>query len=279
MYCPWDVINFCDNARFSTTPFPENYWVNSSGNAVVRKFIRSSENVSLKGEIEALINGEEVEKTIRQDLTYPEMYASADNIWSVLFTTGYLTQKERINSSRFKLVIPNREVRDIFAEQILEMFREDVAKDGEAHAKICSALENKDIPGIEKTLSEYLRKTISIRDAAVRKTLTENFYHGILLAILSIKAGWSVTSNEEAGDGYSDILVRFNNYELAMIIEVKYVDDDDMEAVCKKALRQIEEKNYAQRLYDDGFEHILKYGIAFHLKKCRVMLREESYDQ
>ena len=275
VYCPWDVINFCDYARFSTNPFPKNFWVNSSGNNIIREMAKYTGRADVKGDLESLINGEPVEKTIREDLTYADMYASIDNIWSVLYTTGYLTQKEQINGSRYKLVIPNREVRDIFAEQILDIFREDVAKDGEGHAKICSALEKRDISEIEKSLGEYLRKTISIRDAAVRRTLTENFYHGILLAILSVKAGWSVTSNQEAGDGYSDILVRFNNYELAMIIEVKYADDGDMDAVCKKALRQIEEKNYAQRLYDDGFEHILKYGIAFHLKKCRVMLCEE----
>ena len=274
VYCPWDVINYTDLARFDRKAFPENYWINSSGNSVVRTFIEYSGRADLKSDMEALVNGETVEKTLRQDLTYQEMYASVDNIWSVLFTTGYLTQKKRINSSRFQLAIPNREVRDIFEEQILELFRENVAKDGESHARICNALEKKDISGIEKSLGEYLRKTISIRDTAVRKSLKENFYHGILLAILGVKAGWSVTSNQEAGDGYSDLIVRFDNYELAMIIEVKYADDGNMESVCRKALKQIDEKQYAQRLYEEGFEHILKYGIAFHLKKCRVMVQE-----
>ena len=274
VYCPWDVINYIDTVRFSSNPFPENYWMNSSGNAVVRKLLECSGNAAVKGELEALVNGETVEKTIHQELTYQDMYASIDTIWSVLFTTGYLTQRERIGGTRFRLAIPNREVRDIFAEQILELFREDVGKDGEMHARICEALRTKDIPAAEKLLGEYLRKTISIKDVSVRKSLRENFYHGILLAILSVKAGWNVQSNQESGDGYSDIIVRSDTDGTAMIFELKYADDRNMDAVCKKALKQIEDKQYAERLYDEGYERILNYGIAFYIKKCRVMVQE-----
>lgn len=171
-------------------------------------------------------------------------------------------------------MIPNREIRFIFAEQILELFREDVRKDGQMLGRICGALQEGDVAEAQECLGEHLRKTISIRDSAVRRSLSENFYHGIMLGILRVKEGWSVTSNPEAGDGYADIIVRLNNYEMAMILELKYADDGDMDAVCHKALEQIEEKNYEERLVDDGFERIRKYGIVFYKKKCRVLLRD-----
>lgn len=281
VYCPWDVINYTDVVRLDKKAFPENYWINSSGNHVVRTLIGYIDSADVKGDIEALVNGEAVEKTVRQELTYQDMYASIENIWSVLLTTGYLTQEERISTSRFRLVIPNREVRDIFIEQILELFREDVRRDGQTQTEICDALSAQDTDAVERFLGAYLKKTISIRDTAVRRTLKENFYHGLLLAILSVKAGWSVTSNQEAGDGYSDIQVRFDNYETAMVIEVKYAEDGDMDAVCEKALKQIEDKRYMERLWEEGFAKVLTYGISFHRKRCRVMVKEtggQSHD-
>ena len=271
VYCPWDVINYCDQARGNSQVFPENYWINSSGNQAVRRFIEYASDSSVRSEMESLVNGEVVEKTIRQELTYQEMYVSVDNIWSVLFTTGYLTQKERVSGSCFRLAIPNREVRDIYIEQLLELFRRDVKRDGESVLRFCDALLAGDVPSAERQLTEYLRRTISVRDNAVRDSLKENFYHGILLGILSARADWGITSNQESGDGYSDILVRCGDGETAMVLEIKYAEKEDMDAVCRKALRQIEEKHYAGRLEDEGFEKILKYGIAFYRKKCRIL--------
>ena len=273
VYCPWDVISYCDKLRTSSDHTPENFWLNSSGNYAVRKFITESGNTSLKGEIEDLINGETVEKSIRQDLTYQDMYTSAENIWSVLYTTGYLTQKGR-SGSRLRLAIPNREICNIFSEQILELFKADVRKDGEALQVFCSALENRDIEAAQGCLNDFLKRTISIRDTAVRKSLKENFYHGIMLGILSVKSGWTVTSNQESGDGYSDILIRNAENDLAMVLEIKYADDGDMEATCAKGLQQVWDKNYDARLQEEGFGTILKYGISFRLKKCRIMLAE-----
>ena len=274
VYCPWDVINYCDHAVYDPNAYPENYWINSSNNQIIRRFLRYNDSPTLKSEIETLINGGEVEKTIHQELTYGDMYSSLDNIWSVLFTTGYLTQSERMDARRFRLRIPNEEIRDIFTEQILDLFVENVRRDGTSLGLLCDALKAKDALNVEKYLTDYLRRTISIRDTAVRKSLRENFYHGLLLGILGACEDWGVSSNPEAGDGYSDLIVRLNNYEMAMVIEVKYADDGDMEAVCRRALDQIEEKRYIDPLLDDGFERILKYGIAFYKKRCRVMVRE-----
>ena len=276
VYCPWDVINYCDLARYDTNAFPENYWINTSSNAVIRKFLKYSDSSTVQSEIETLINGGEVEKSIHQELTYADMYSSLDNLWSVLFTTGYLTQTQRLDTRRFCLVIPNEEIRDIFTEQILDLFRENVRRDSALLGRLCDALQTGDAASAQKSLGDYLRRTISIRDTAVRRSLRESFYHGLLLGILSAKENWDVSSNQEAGDGYSDLIVRLNNYELAMIIELKYADDGDMDAVCRRALEQIEEKHYAEGLYDDGFDHILKYGIAFYKKRCRVMVRSEA---
>ena len=275
VYCPWDVISYCRKLQTDSDHSPENYWLNSSGNYAVRKFIESADGTSVKSEIESLINGDAVEKTIRQDLTYRDMYASVDNIWSVLYTTGYLTKQGR-SGSRIQLVIPNREICNIFSEQILELFKEDVKKDGEALEVFCSALQSRDTAGMEKSLRDYLRKTISIRDAAVRKSLRENFYHGILLGILSFKSGWSVMSNQESGRGYSDIQIRDVQNDFAVVIEVKYADDDDLEKTCLQGLAQIEGKRYADKLKAEQYRTILKYGIAFYLKECKVMLAESQ---
>ena len=276
VYCPWDVINYCDTLRWDPEAEPENYWINSSGNSIIRTLIEHSSNASTRDDIEALINGETVEKVIRQDLTYPEIYNSIENIWSVLYTTGYLTLNGRRNGEYFPLIIPNLEVRSIFAGQILTMFRESVKDDKDSLTRLCKEMQEGQVSGIEESLNEYLSRTISIRDTAVRKAMKENFYHGLLVGLLSARDQWAVRSNSEAGEGYSDITVRDRGRRLAMVIEVKYADDGDMDAVCRRALEQIEEKHYAEGLYDDGFDHILKYGIAFYKKGCRVMVRGDT---
>ena len=273
VYCPWDVVNYVRLLRSDPEAEPENYWANSSGNSIVRRLIEYSGNASVQDELERLVNGETIEKVVRQDLTYPEIYNSIDNIWSVLYTTGYLTRQGKSRGNRMRLVIPNMEVRTIFADQILGLFEENVRSDGESMRRFWEAMKEGDVPGIEESLNDYLARTISIRDTAVRNILKENFYHGLLVGILSMKDDWRVNSNSESGDGYSDILVRDRNRRFAMVIEVKYAEDGDVESAARAALRQIGEKRYAEVLQREKFTEIRKYGIAFHLKECAAVLR------
>ena len=206
VYCPWDVLNHCDRIRSDPYVQPENYWINTSSNDAVRRFIEKSANAATKREIERLLAGESITKEIRQELTYAEVYQTIDNIWSLLFTTGYLTQRGRAEGRKMRLAIPNLEIRDIFETQIMEFFQENVREDGEMLNRFCDALQNEDTESVEKIFMEYLRKTISIRDTAVRTDMKENFYHGILLGILGVKNRWSISSNREMGEGYADIL-------------------------------------------------------------------------
>lgn len=275
IYCPWDVINYCDLLRADRDAQPQNYWTNTSSNDIVRHFIEESAGNSTKREIERLVAGEEIRKEIHQELTYRDMYRSIDHIWSVLFTTGYLTQRGRPEGKIFRLLIPNLEIREIFTDQIMEYFRETVQKDGEAVGAFCKALESGDAPEVERRLQTYLKETISIRDTFVKRPMKENFYHGILLGLLGYKAYWDVSSNREAGDGYGDILVESDDGETGIVIELKYAEDGNLEAGCREALAQIETKRYDEQFYDEGMDRILKYGIACFRKRCRVMLAEK----
>ena len=200
------------------------------------------------------------------------MYRSIDNLWSVLFTTGYLTQRERRDRKTFSLAIPNMEIREIFTDQIMALFKEDVRNNRETVTAFCIALQEGNSEEVEKRFTEFLKKTISIRDTFVKKRLKENFYHGILLGILSCHNVWIVSSNQEAGDGYSDILLMMEDEETGVVIEVKYAENGDLDAGCREALKQIEDKRYEEVLRDEGTEHILKYGIACYKKRCKVML-------
>ena len=271
VYCPWDVINYCDALRVEPAAQPKNYWSNTSSNEAVRRFIQESDKASVRREIENLVAGEVIEKEIHQELTYKDMYTSVDNLWSVLFTTGYLTQKGKPEDNRFPLAIPNMEIRNIFTTQIMDFFKENVPKNRAALNGFCESLKNGDAENVEKQLTEYLRRTISIRDTFVKKQMKENFFHGILLGILSFGDTWSVSSNREAGDGYSDILVETDDGETGIILELKYADDGNLDTACKKALEQINRNRYEEILLDEGVPHILKYGIAFYKKRCRVM--------
>lgn len=275
VYCPWDVINYCDALRVEPDAQPKNYWSNTSSNEAVRRFIQESDKASVRREIENLVAGEVIEKEIHQELTYKDMYTSVDNLWSVLFTTGYLTQRGRPEGNRFQLAIPNMEIRNIFTTQIMDFFKENVPKNRAALSEFCEALKNGDAENVEKQLTEYLRRTISIRDTFVKKQMKENFFHGILLGILSFGDTWSVSSNREAGDGYSDILVETDDGETGIILELKYADDGNLDTACKKALAQINRNRYEEILLDEGVPHILKYGIAFYKKRCRVMADRE----
>ena len=202
------------------------------------------------------------------------MYTSIDHIWSVLFTTGYLTQKGKIEGNRYKLAIPNLEIRSIYTSQIMTLFQENVKKDGQLLTQFCDALNQGNTSEVENCLNRYLRKTISIRDTFVKKQLKENFYHGILVGILGLKDYWGITSNRETGDGYSDIVVETENSQKGIILEVKYAHDGNLEAASQKAVKQIEKTNYAQELQDEGIDTILKYGIAFYKKRCKVELKK-----
>ena len=275
VYCPWDVINYCDALRVEPDAQPKNYWSNTSSNEAVRRFIQESDKASVRREIENLVAGEVIKKEIHQELTYKDMYASVDNLWSVLFTTGYLTQKGKPEDNRFPLAIPNMEIRNIFTTQIMDFFKENVPKNRAALNEFCKALKNGDAEGVEKQLTEYLRRTISIRDTFVKKQMKENFFHGILLGILSFGDTWSVSSNKESGDGYSDILLETDDGETGIILELKYADDGNLDTACKKALAQINRNRYEEILLDEGVPHILKYGIAFYKKRCRVMANRE----
>ena len=278
VYCPWDVINYCDTLKADPDAQPRNYWLNTSSNEAVRRFIRESDHAATRREIEKLVAGEAITKEIHQELTYKDMYDSIDNLWSVLFTTGYLTQRGKPDGDNFRLVIPNVEIRKIFTSQIMELFKESVPKNGEALRNFCQALRNGDAKSVENLLEEYLRKTISIRDTFVKRQMKENFYHGILIGILGFADTWSVSSNKESGDGYSDILVETDDGETGIILELKYAEDGKLDESCREALRQINLRRYEEELLDEGVEHILKYGIAFYKKRCRVMLADVDTD-
>ena len=273
IYCPWDVINYVDQLKYDQTAIPQDYWSNSSGNAIVRSLIDKAD-VQTKNEIERLIAGEYIEKEISQELTYDEIDNKIENLWSVLFTTGYLTQHGRTENGKYRLTIPNKEIRNLFTRQIREWFRDVSQKDGEKLNAFCNAFVEKNPDKIEQIFSDYLWNTISIRDTAVSKERKENFYHGILLGLLGYKTSWLTKSNAESGTGYSDILVEVPDNRTGIVVELKYAEDGDMEAACAKALTQIDEKNYIMKLKQDGMRNFIKYGIACYKKDCKVVLGE-----
>ena len=275
VYCPWDVVSYLRSLRANKEAVPQNYWVNTSGNAEVKEFIRQSKNATTKREIERLMAGEVITKTIRPELTYKDMYSSIENIWSVLFTTGYLTQIGQVDAGSCKLRIPNTEIHNIFVMQIKEYFDESILKDGERLSKFCDALLDGNEKYVEEIFDSYLKKTISIRDTFVKKKLKENFYHGILVGILGVKEGWQVSSNKETGEGYSDILIETEDGETGIIIEMKYADDGNLSEACETALKQIDEKQYDEIFQENGVNRILKYGIACYMKRCKVVLADE----
>ena len=275
VYCPWDVINHVDRIKDDPAARPESYWINTSGNELVKRFIDKAGKTT-RNEIERLIAGETIKKEIHQELTYQDMYSSIENLWSVLFTTGYLTQRGKPEKKLFSLAIPNMEIREIFTEQIMTLFKEDIRKNRETVDDFCRALQEGNAEEVEKQFSQFLKKTISIRDTFVKKQLKENFYHGILLGILGSYHAWIVSSNREAGDGYSDILLYMDEEELGIVIEVKYAQNGRLEEGCREALEQIEANRYEEALREEGAEHILKYGIACYKKRCRVILANEA---
>ena len=279
VYCPWDVINYCKELRYDPDTPPRAYWINTSGNDIIRTFLQMAKP-GIRRELERLVNGETVTKKIRQELTYRELYDNVENVWSVMFMTGYLTQRGRVESNTYadtyELAIPNQEIRQIFVEQVMEWFQGEIGKEPELLDAFCEAFRQGDAEAIEQHFTSYLKKTISIRDTAVRKSRKENFYHGILLGLLSHRGDWYVRSNVEAGDGYSDIVVEMEAEEIGVIIEVKYPDGGDLEAGCKEALEQIEKKHYYEALDLDGIGKIILVGIACERKRCKVITKVEK---
>ncbi len=271
IYCPWDVINYVEQLRYDPEAVPQDFWSNSSGNAMVRRFIDMAD-VSTKNEIERLIAGESIEKDVTPELTYDELDKSIENLWSVLFTTGYLTHKGRTESGKYRLVIPNREVRNLFVKKIREWFSDVSRKDGQTLEQLCDAFVNKNVEKIEQIFGDYLWNTISIRDTAVAKEKKENFYHGILLGLLGYESTWLIKSNAESGIGYSDILVEVPTNRTGIVIELKYAEGGDMDAACEEAMRQVEEKGYIAKLKQDGMRNFIRYGIACFKKDCRVVV-------
>lgn len=276
VYCPWDVINHADHLRDDGDAKPQTYWINSSGNSLVKRLINRADS-STKDEIERLIAGEAIEKVIRQDLTYDEIENSIDNIWSVLFTTGYLTKVGEVKladseSYAYKLIIPNKEVREVFVLQIQEWFKAVVANDNDTMKLLSKAILDKDETILARQLNIVMGRMISILDTKAPDDMKENFYHGLLLGLLrGSNPEWLIRSNRESGDGFSDILIKPENPDLGIVIEVKYAKEfKKLDAACDAAMAQIKEKRYDETLRDEGRCDILAYGIAFCRKRCRV---------
>ena len=227
---------------------------------------------SARRELQILVDGGTVKKRIHQELTYREMYATVENLWSLLYMTGYLTNAGKPDEDGMPLIIPNREIRSIFADQIMELFREETRNDGEALKRLCDAFAAGDAEGVEKAFGGYLRRAISIRDTSVQKARKENFCHGILKGLLAYRADWIVTSNRETGDGYGDILVEAVDGSLGIVIEMKYAENGNLESGMREALAQIDTRHYDEVFIDDGVEKVLKYGIVCYKKRCRVAL-------
>jgi len=270
IYCPWDVINYCGDLRDGSVMEPQNYWVNTSSNDIIRRFLSRAKTAD-RNDIEQLINGNSIKKAIRQELTYRDLDSDSDNLWSILFTTGYLTQRSAQTGDLTELVIPNREIRWIFVRQIREWFKWETVKNMEKLEAFCRAFLENDTAAIEEGFNAYLKKTISIRDTNVKKEMKENFYHGILLGLFGNMDGWDVQSNAESGDGYSDISVEVEDRDIGIVIELKYAENAAFDNACKEALKQIRDRNYGEKLVDDGMTTIRKYGIACYKRRCRVV--------
>ena len=270
VYCPWDVINYCDELLAAPNTPPKNYWANTSGNDLIRRLLKKA-NLTAKNEVEELLNGGQITKRMKQELTYREVDDSIENVWSVLYATGYLTGKhvEQEDADIFRLWIPNGEIRKLFYELVEDWFREMTRSDMSRINRFCAAFPAGDTDTIQDMLNDYLWDSISVRDTAVRRNMKENFYHGMLLGLLRSQDSWLVKSNAETGEGYSDISIQTPE-RTGIVIELKYADDGKLETACAEALEQIEEKKYAEGLKRRGMKKIIKYGIAFYEKECMV---------
>ncbi len=274
IYCPWDVINYVDDLVSEAKSQPKAYWINSSGNDLVKRFIDMADKTT-KDEIEQLVVGEAVEKRIRLDLTYDEIDNSIDNLWSVLFTTGYLTKNGDVENGMYRLIIPNKEVREVFLLQIRDWFDQVVANDHASTEKINRGFLEGRTDAIQRELTMFLGETISVLDTKARNEEKEIFYHGILIGILKNYSGWAVKSNRESGDGYADILLKPKNPDVGIVIELKYAHSmNELDKACERAMEQIKNHRYDTELREDGRNDILAYGIAFCKKRCKVVVEK-----
>ena len=270
VYCPWDVIKYAQILLRDRDAEPENYWANTSGNDLVRRLLKRADQTT-RNEIEQLLNGGTIVKNIRQELTYRDIEDSIDNIWSVLYSTGYLTQRGRLPGKQMKLALPNREVKELFIELVKDWFQETTYADSARIQRFCAAFPAGDASTIQDMLHDYLWDSISVRDTAVRINMKENFYHGMVLGLLRSQGNWLVKSNAETGEGYSDISIQTPD-RIGIVIELKYADDGNLEAACAEALKQIEIKKYAEGLRRRSLKKILKYGLAFCEKECMAVM-------
>ncbi|MFR8535786.1 MAG: AAA family ATPase [Lacrimispora saccharolytica] len=272
VYCPWDVINYCDELLAAPGTPPKNYWANTSGNDLIRRMLKNA-NLTTKNEVEELLNGGQITKRIKQELTYREIDDSIENVWSVLYAAGYLTgiHVEQEDADIFRMWIPNGEIRKLFYELVEDWFRDVTRSDTVRISRFCAAFPAGDTDTIQEMLGDYLWDSISVRDTAVRRNMKENFYHGMLLGLLQNQDSWLVKSNAETGEGYSDISIQTPD-RVGIVIELKYADDGNLEKACAQALKQIEEKKYAEGMKRWGTKKIMKYGIAFYEKECMVVM-------
>ena len=275
VYCPWDVVVYVDKLCVKENIPPSDYWSNTSSNYILKKLLEQA-TPDTRDEIERLIAGETVWKEIKEELTYKELYDSIEHVWSVLFTTGYLTKRGEGMGKVRQLAIPNREIHNIFMTQIREWMQVEVRKDDTRLLEFCKAFEQADAEQVEQIFSGYLNDTISIRDTAVRKELKENFYHGFLLGLLRYRRDWKVLSNRESGRGYADIVIELFMQKMGIVIELKYVDDGNLEAGCQAALAQIEQEGYTSQPELDGMKKILKCAMACHVKDCKGVFEKEE---
>lgn len=272
VYCPWDVISYVNKLLVKRNWQPQNYWANTSSNDVLKRLLEKATSET-KDEIERLIAGESVIKRINEELTYKELYDSIENVWSVLFVTGYLTQQGESDGKMRRLVIPNREIHDIFMTQIRGWMQDKAWEDRVRLNAFCEAFRNADGETVQTIFTEYLNETVSVRDTAVRKELKENFYHGFLLGLLRFKEDWKVLSNRESGQGYADIVIEIFSEKTGIVIEVKYAENGDLDVGCREAMAQIEREGYANQPNLDGMSRVIKCGIAFHVKNCRAVFK------
>ena len=271
VYCPWDVINYVDLLKADQKAKPRAFWINTSGNDLVKRFVDKADKTT-QGEIERLINGEAIEKKVRLELTYNEIDDTIDNLWSVLFTTGYLTYDGETDDGKLRLIIPNHEVREVFILQIQEWFKKTFVRDDKPMRDFCQAFMNGDAEVIQKHMNLVMTRMISILDTKAKDDQKENFYHGLLLGLLRSDPTWLIMSNVESGDGFSDIIIEPDDPDAGIVIEVKYAPTiAELDAACKNALNQIKERRYDERLRNEGRENNIGFGIAFCKKRCRVV--------
>ena len=271
VYCPWDVINHIDRIKDDPNARPEAYWINTSGNDLVKRFVDKA-NRTTRNEIEQLIAGNAIEKMLRLDLTYDEIDNSIENLWSVLFTTGYLTQTGMTEDGAYRLVIPNREIREGFKLQIQEWFKKSIFSNTEQLTAFWKAFEEGNTDGVEMYLNRIMSNSISVFDIKTGEEKKEISYHNLLVGILTGNADWLVKSNVEAGEGFADIIVETEDPNAGIVVELKYTKDyDEMEQACRAALDQINDRRYQEYLLNDGRKDITLYGIAFCKKRCKAM--------